>query len=95
MSANANRILKGKLAGKHDDIGFERVFASPENVYFLGVSNSGLIKQAFVIFDRRGRMLKRQPHDLRQVHYSAISKTLIRRWYDVVPAHESGSWLPE
>ncbi len=43
--------LKNKLVGEHEGIGFEQVFASADNTFFLGVSNSGLIKQAFVIFD--------------------------------------------
>jgi len=74
--------LKGKPVAEHEDVGFEQVFASADNTYFLGVSNSGLIKDAYVIFDRNGRILKRQPHDPRTVHYFHVSKTLIRVWYD-------------
>jgi hypothetical protein len=74
--------LKGKPVGEHEDIGFEQIFASPDNAYFLGVSNRGLVQPAYVIFDRNGRILKAQPHDPRKVHYFAMSVTLIRKWYD-------------
>lgn len=74
--------LKGKLVGEHDDIGFEQVYASPGNAYFLGVSNRGLIRQAYVIFDRNGQILRIQPHDPREVHYCSLSVTLIREWYN-------------
>jgi len=73
---------KDKLLGKHEDTGFGHVFASPDNSYFVGVSNRGLIKQAYVIFDRDGKLLKKRPHDPKKVHYFEVSKTLIRKWYD-------------
>lgn len=78
---------KGKLVGRHEDIGFERVFASADHAYYLGVSNSGLIPDAYVVFDRNGRILKKQPHDPRKVPYSTVSKTLIRKWYDPEEPH--------
>jgi hypothetical protein len=69
-----------KLVGQHEGVGFEQLFASPDNTYFLGVSNRGLIQHAYVVFDHKGRILKKQPHDLREVHYFSMSKTLIRKW---------------
>ena len=74
---------KDKLVGKHEGVGFEKLFASDDNAYFLGLSNRGLIRQAYVIFDRDGRIVKVQSHDPRQVHYFTMSKTLIRRWCDI------------
>jgi hypothetical protein len=74
--------LKRELVGEHEGVGFEAVFASPDNAFFVGTSNRGLIKQAYVVFDRQGRIIKAQPHDPRQVHYASMSKTLVRRWYD-------------
>jgi len=74
--------LKGRLVGELADIGFERVFANPENTYFLGVSNDGLTKQAYVIFNSDGKLLLTQPHDLSKVNYCKASVALIRQWYD-------------
>jgi len=74
--------LEGKRVGEHEDVGFEKVFASPDNAFFVGVSNDGLIKDAYVIFDRNGQIVKKQPHDLKAVHYFEISVTLTRNWYD-------------
>ena len=74
---------KEKLVAQHDGIGFQRVFASDDNKYFVGVSNSGLMKHAYVVFDRDGKILKAQPHDLREVKYHEMSVTLTRRWCDL------------
>ena len=74
--------LESKRVGEHEDVGFEQVFASPDNAFFLGVSNRGLIEDAYVIFDRDGQILKKQPHDGKAVHYFQMSITLIRNWYD-------------
>jgi len=80
----ATRIyLKDKLVANHDDVGFEKVYASPDNLYFLGLSNRGLIKPAYVIFDRNGKIHKMQPHDPRKVHYFEFSVTLDRTWCDI------------
>jgi len=75
---HANDQLQATL----DNTGFEQVFADPQNTYFLGVSNSGLIKQAYIIFDRQGRLIKEQRHDPRKMHYTTMSVTLRRVWYD-------------
>ena len=74
---------KDKLAAEQKGVGFEQVFASPDNSFFVGVSNRGLIKDAYVIFDRQGKILKRQPHDPEKVHYKSFSVTLVREWCDV------------
>jgi hypothetical protein len=73
---------KEKLVAEHDGIGFEKLFVSPDKGFFVGVSNRGLIKDAYVIFDRQGKIVKRQPHDPKKVHYKSMSVTLIRLWYD-------------
>jgi hypothetical protein len=78
---HATRIyLKNKLVGQHDNVGFQKVYASPDNVYFLGLSNRGLVNPAFVVFDRNGKIHKMQPHGPKKVHYFVVSKTLIRKW---------------
>jgi hypothetical protein len=33
----------------YKDLGFKQLFASADNKYFLGVSNSGLVKYAYII----------------------------------------------
>jgi len=73
---------KDELLGEYPDVGFEQVFASPDNAYFVGLSNDGLIKQAYVIFDSHGKILKIQPHDPLKVRYYGFSVTLERQWYD-------------
>lgn len=82
---------RGATNAVHKGIGFEQVFASPDNAYFLGVSNSGLIKDAYVVFDAKGKLLKRQPHDPSKIHYDGFSISLIRHWYDAAnPAPQFG-----
>jgi len=71
-----------ELLTQHEGIGFERLFASSGNDYFLGVSNSGLINDAFVVFDRRGKVISREPHDSRDIYYCTMSISLVRMWYD-------------
>jgi hypothetical protein len=73
---------KGKTASTHPDIGFQQLFASPDNAYFLGVSNSGLMEDAYVIFNAKGKIIKRQRHDPSKVSYQTMSISLVRRWYD-------------
>ena len=63
---------KDKLLGEYDGIGFEKLFASPDNTYFLGLSNSGLVDPAYVVFDRDGKLVKMQPHDPRTVSYTHL-----------------------
>jgi len=75
--------LKDELVGQHHGIGFQKVFASPDNSYFLGLSNRGLVNPAYVVFDRHGGIHKTQPHDPKKVHYFEASKSLIRKWCDV------------
>ena len=81
---HATRVyLKGRLVGQHENIGFQKVFASPDNVYFLGLSNRGLVNPAYVVFDRHGKLHKIQPHHPKKIHYFEASKTLIRKWCDI------------
>jgi len=72
----------GKLMAEHEDVGFTQIFAPPDNAFFLGVSNDGLIQDAYVIFDRDGRIIRQQPHDTKKVDYFEMSVTLVRKWYD-------------
>ncbi len=74
--------FKKKLVATHKNIGFQKAFASPDNRYFLGVSNRGLIKQAYVIFDHKGHILKMRTNEFQASHYCKMSVTLAREWYD-------------
>jgi hypothetical protein len=73
-----------KLVQEYEDIGFEELFASDDNKYFLAVSNDGLINPAFAIFDNEGNILKIQLHNSRDFNYNycKTSTTIIRVWYD-------------
>jgi hypothetical protein len=74
----------GKLLAEHKDVGFTEVFADPENGYFLGVSNQGLVGTAWVLFDRDGKILKQQKHgDIKTpLKYCLMTITVVRQWYD-------------
>jgi hypothetical protein len=75
-------IVKDRLVAEHKGVGFKQVFASPDKAYFLGTSNSGLTRDAYVVFSRDGKILKRQSHNSKDVKYGMTSVTLIRQWYD-------------
>jgi hypothetical protein len=75
--------LGDELVAKYGQVGFGQIFASKDNQYFVGLSNRGLPGTAFVIFDKKGRLIREEKHrflDLRM--YSTISVTLDRVWYD-------------
>jgi hypothetical protein len=77
------RVYKdSELLAEHAGIGFDRLFASPSNDYFLGVSNRGLTTDAYVVFDDHGKLLIRQPHGSKEVHYCKMSISLVRIWYE-------------
>jgi hypothetical protein len=76
------KVFRGEqLLKEHKGVGFEQVFASADNRYFLGVSNRGLVKPAWVVFDREGRIIRQQEHGA-GVRYCQMSVTLVRVWYD-------------
>jgi len=76
------KIYQGEeLLGEHKAVGFEQVFADAENRYFLGVSNKGLTRTAWVVFDRAGRIIKAQAHGA-GTKYCQMSVSLVRTWYD-------------
>jgi len=71
-----------ELLAEHAGIGFDRLFTAPSNDYFVGVSNSGLTNDAYVVFDYHGKLLIRQPHDSTEVNYCKMSISLVRVWYE-------------
>jgi len=75
--------LGDELMARYKNVGFEQIFASPDNKYFLGVSNSGIPGTAFVIFDREGNLIREEKHNyMAMTIYTEISVTLGRKWYD-------------
>lgn len=75
--------LGDELMAQYKNVGFEQIFASPDNKYFLGVSNSGIPGTAFVIFDREGNLIREEKHNYMAMSiYTEISVTLVRTWYD-------------
>lgn len=73
---------KDKMLSKYRNVAFEEIFASKDNQYFLGVSNSGIPGTAFVIFDNKGRLIREVKHDYSDLNYSSESVTIIKAWYD-------------
>lgn len=75
--------LGEEMMAKYRNVGFEDLFPSPDNEYFLGLSNSGLPGTAFVIFDKRGRLIREEKHQFvdPSIHTS-MSVTLHREWFD-------------
>jgi hypothetical protein len=72
-----------ELVAKCQNIGFEKIYASDDNKFFVGVSNSGIPGTAFVIFDADGKLLREEKHRfLPRELYTARSITLVRAWFD-------------
>ena len=70
------------LLSKYRNVTFTDIFASPDNKYFLGVSNFGIPGTAYVIFDNEGRLIKEVKHVYSDLKYSSYSLVLAREWYD-------------
>lgn len=72
-----------ELLAKYKNVGFEKVYASKDNMFFVGVSNSGIPGTAFVIFDAQGNLLRELKHPfLPHAMYTSRSVTIMRVWYD-------------
>jgi hypothetical protein len=77
-------IYRGEeLLAKYRNIGFQKVYASKDNRFFVGVSNKGVPGTAFVIFDVEGNLLREQKHlFLPPGLYTEQSLAIIKHWYD-------------
>src|SRR5688572_33508631 len=49
-----------QLLAKYKNVGFDKVYASNDNKFFVGVSNSGIPGTAFVVFDAQGNLLREE-----------------------------------
>jgi hypothetical protein len=74
----------GKMVAGHEGVGFEELFSSKDSRYFLGASNSGLVRDAYVVFDNDGNIVEKQNHEEGGgiIKYCNTSITVIRNWYD-------------
>lgn len=72
-----------KLQAKYRNIYVEAIFKSPDNYYFVGLSNSGIPGTAYVVFDKKGNLLREVKHDcLDFVEYTNYSLIITRKWID-------------
>ncbi|MBS1142996.1 MAG: hypothetical protein H6R14_402 [Proteobacteria bacterium] len=74
--------FKDELLAKYKGVSFQKLFASPDNSSFVGLSNRGLPGTAIVVFDSKGNLLLEVKHGLAAFDYCDESVTLVRRWYD-------------
>lgn len=73
----------GELVAKYPNVGFDQIFASPDNRFFVGLSNSGIPGTAFVVFDANGNLLREEKHRfLPAAIYTRRSLTIDRTWFD-------------
>jgi len=83
---------RGELVAKYKNVGFEKVYASADNRYFVGLSNWGIPGTAFVVFDAEGNLLREQKHRFLPDGVHTVRSVTVRRvWYDAEkPAVEFG-----
>lgn len=74
--------FKDELLAKYKGVAFQKLFASPDNSRFVGLSNYGLPGTAVVVFDNKGNLILEAKHGLATFDYCNESVTLVRRWYD-------------
>lgn len=76
--------VDNKLQAKYRNINVQSIFRSPDKNYFVGLSNSGVPGTAYVVFDKRGNLLREVKHDyLDFVEYCNYSITINRKWINV------------
>jgi hypothetical protein len=76
-------FYKEKFKAKFEGVSFERIYPSPKNDYFLGLSNSGIPGTAFVLFNKYGELLREVKHDfLDFIPYCHESIVCDRTWYN-------------
>ena len=71
---------KDKLVGKYFGVGFTEIYASQDNVYFLGISNLGIWEPAYIVFDSDGAVLAYQRHSSGKIKYYEKSVIALRQW---------------
>jgi hypothetical protein len=75
--------LDGAPVARYPNVGVQKVYASEDNQFFVGLSNHGIPGTAFVVFDAQGNLIREQKHRfLPSAMYTSQSVTLVRTWYD-------------
>ena len=70
------------LVNHYDGVGFRELFLSSDAQYFLGTSNDGCTKHAFVVFDRQGNIIKSIKHGNSNLEYRLQSASFVQEWYN-------------
>ncbi|MFZ1546855.1 MAG: hypothetical protein WAT12_07105 [Candidatus Nitrotoga sp.] len=73
---------KGVLRAKYRGVAFQKLFPSPDNTVFVGLSNRGLPGTAVIVFDRDGNLRLDVKHNVAKFDYCEKSITLQRKWFD-------------
>ncbi len=75
--------VAGKLVATYPGFFAQAVYASPDNMYFVAVSNQGTSRYAIAVLDRTGAVLISRPHNNGDLHYCEMSVTNNRHWIDL------------
>lgn len=76
--------IDNKLEAKYLNINVQAIFRSPDKNYFVGLSNDGMPGTAYVVFDKRGNLLREIKHEcLDFVDYCTYSITINRTWVNL------------
>jgi hypothetical protein len=75
--------LRGKLVAKYQNVAFDKIYASKDNRFFVGLSNGGIPGTAFVLFDSQGKLIREVKHRFlpKGIHTDG-SVTLSRIWFN-------------
>jgi hypothetical protein len=77
------RVFKNdKLLLQLNGASYDSFFAAPNQLLFVGLSNSGWPGTAAIVFDDRGRILLLADHSSAQFDYCHETSTLLKEWYD-------------
>lgn len=72
----------GKMVALYKGVSYQKLFASPDNDLFVGLSNDGIPGTAVIIFDKSGNLRLEAKHGIARFQYCEESITLVRKWFD-------------
>lgn len=76
-------VWRGRtLLAKYPGMGFQKIFAAPDNSLIVGISNRGLPWTAAFILRGDGKLLLEAKHGLVAFAYCDFSVTVVREWFD-------------
>jgi hypothetical protein len=73
---------QGKRLAGYSEMGFDRMYAAPDNGLFVAISNSGLPGTAVAVFAANGELWLYAKHDVADFDYCERSITVVRAWFD-------------